>query len=70
MHRAEEARLRSGSPAASRERKHLALCIKNQVGDVLPSDSIVCQCCISLPVCVCVGERVEQLVDMFRVGKR
>ncbi|XP_075892343.1 schwannomin-interacting protein 1 isoform X3 [Nelusetta ayraudi] len=32
MHRAEEARLRSGSPAASRERKHLALCIKNQEG--------------------------------------
>lgn len=58
MHRAEEARLRGGSPAAARERKHLALCIKNQVGDAVPSDSGVCHCCISPYLCVCVRARV------------
>ena len=31
MYQGEEARLRSGSVAVARERKHLALCINNQV---------------------------------------
>uniref|UniRef100_A0AAV2IZD5 Uncharacterized protein n=1 Tax=Knipowitschia caucasica TaxID=637954 RepID=A0AAV2IZD5_KNICA len=30
MHQGEDTRLRSGNPAASRERKHLALCINSQ----------------------------------------
>lgn len=34
LHQGEEARLRSGSPAGARERRHLALCINNQVRGV------------------------------------
>lgn len=73
MHRGEEARLRGGSPAVARERKHLALCIKNQVRDVLmrswqtvrqwdPRRFCHPGCVLFLHLCG--GNIFEQLVDV------